>query len=191
VRDRLEPLTARRIAAVEGISDRIVLQRVAALTGLNLDRLGVSVVETGGSGSMGAIIKLFGTSGFNVPLTILIDADAAAGTAKKLGVAAADLNANGVWISTPDLETEYVTALGAATVWAAIDASSLFSPNERASCTVTGPGGTRADDDVSAFCRRSRYKVKAAMVVAGLLDATTAKKIKSVNDLLGSIASRP
>lgn len=187
VRDRLEPLTARRITAVEGISDRIVLQRVAELTGRNLDRLGVSVVETGGSGSMGAIIKLFGSSGFNVPLSMLIDADAAAGTAKKLGIAEADLNANGVWVSTPDLEAEYVTALGAATVWAALEGSSLFSPNERANCATTGHGGSRTDDDVSAFCRRSKYKVKAAMVMAGLVDATTAPKIKSVNDMLDSI----
>jgi len=188
VRDRLEPLTARRIAAVEGISDRIMLQRVAELTGRNLDRLGVSLVETGGSGSMGAIIKLFGTSGFNVPLTMLIDADASADTAKRLDVDEADLNANGVWISDPDLEAEYVAALGAATVWAAIDASTLFSPNERGNCTTSGPGGARTDDDVSAFCRRSKYKVKAAMVVAGLLDATTAPNIKGVNDLLDSIA---
>jgi putative ATP-dependent endonuclease of OLD family len=188
VRDRLEPLTARRIAAVEGISDRIVFQRVAELTGRNLERLGVSVVETGGSGSMGAIIKLFGSSGFNVPLTMLVDVDASADTARKFGVAEADLNANGVWVSTPDLEAEYVAALGAATVWAAIDTSSLFSPNERGNCAATGPGGARTDDDVSAFCRRRKYKVKAAMVVAGLLDATTAPKIKSVNDLLGSIA---
>ena len=103
VRDRLEPLTARRIAGVEGISDRMGLQRVAELTGRNLDRLVVSVVETGGSGSIGAIIKLFGPSGFNVPLTMLIDADAAADTAKNLSVAESDLNDNGVWISTPDL----------------------------------------------------------------------------------------
>jgi putative ATP-dependent endonuclease of the OLD family len=137
---------------------------------------------------MGAIIKLFGSSGFNVPLTMLVDVDASADTARKFGVAEADLNANGVWVSTPDLEAEYVAALGAATVWAAIDTSSLFSPNERGNCAATGPGGARTDDDVSAFCRRRKYKVKAAMVVAGLLDATTAPKIKSVNDLLGSIA---
>jgi putative ATP-dependent endonuclease of OLD family len=190
-RDRLEPLTAHRITAVEGISDRILLQRVAELTGRNLDRLGVSIVETGGSGSMGAIIKLFGTAGFDIPLTILIDADASAETAKKLGIAEADLAANGVWVSSPDLEAEYVAALGADVVWADIQASSLFTPNERANCTVSGPGGTRTAGDVAAFCGRSKYKVRAAMVVAALLNTTSALTIKSINDLLDSIAPAP
>ncbi len=187
-RDRLEPLTAHRIAAVEGISDRIMLKRVADLTGRNLDRLGISIVETGGSGNMGAVIKLFGTSGFDIPLTILIDADASAETAKKLGIAEADLAANGVWVSTPDLEAEYVTALGAATVWSAIDASSLFSPNERANCAATGLGGNRTDSDVAKFCGRNKYKVRAAMVVAQLLNETSAPTITSINDLLDSLA---
>ena len=187
--DRLEPLTAHRIIAVEGISDRILLRRVAELTGRNLDRLGVSVVVTGGAGSMGAIIKLFGRSGFDIPLSILIDADASSDTAKKLSVAEADLAARGVWVSTPDLEAEYVAALGAASAWAAIDASSLFSPNERANCTATGSAGTRTDDDVAAFCRRSKYKVRAAMIEASLLDAASAQRITSINDLLDSIAA--
>jgi len=187
-RDRLEPLTAHRIVAVEGISDRILLKRVAELAGRNLDRLGVSIVETGGSGSMGAIIKLFGASGFEIPLSILVDADASAETAKKLGVAEPDLAANGVWVSTPDLEAEYVAALGAATVWAAIDTSSLFSTNERGNCTATGPRGSRTDADVATFCGRSKYKVRAAMVVASALNKASAATIKSINDLLDSIA---
>lgn len=60
VRDKLEPLTARRVAAVEGISDRIILERCADATDRNLDRLGCALVETNGAGDMGAIIKLFG-----------------------------------------------------------------------------------------------------------------------------------
>jgi putative ATP-dependent endonuclease of OLD family len=188
-RDRLEPLTAHRIVAVEGISDRIVLQRVSELTGRELDRLGVSIVETGGAGSMGAIIKLFGSSGFDIPLAMLVDADAAAETAKKLGVAEPDLAANGAWVSTPDLEAEYVAALGAATVWTALETSSLFTKNERGNCTTSGTGGNRTNDDVAAFCRRSKYKVRAAMVAAALLDAVTALSIKSINDLLDSIAT--
>ena len=43
VRDKLEPLTASHVLAVEGVSDRIVVQSVADLTDRNLDRLGVSI----------------------------------------------------------------------------------------------------------------------------------------------------
>lgn len=85
VRDRLEPLTARRVVAVEGVSDRILLERVGDLTNRNLDRLGISLVETGGSGDMGAIIKLFGATGFKIPMSLLIDQDAADDTAAKFG----------------------------------------------------------------------------------------------------------
>lgn len=187
MRDRLEPLTARHVAAVEGISDRIILARAAEVTHRALDRLGASVVETNGSGNMGAILKLFGKSGFDVPLSLLIDKDAELDTANKMGVPVADLEANGVIISDPDLEAEYVAALGSSVVWAAIDGSSLFSAGERANCETTGAGGARTDADVAAFCRYKKYKVKAAMVVAGILTEATARSVISINKVLDRI----
>lgn len=190
VRDRLEPLTARRVVGVEGISDRIVLEQAARLTNRELDRLGVSLVETGGAGDMGAIWQLFGPDGFNVPMSLLIDRDAAAETASKLGVAQADLNSHSVWISDCDLEEEYTEAIGADVLWSAIEKSGHFSKNELSNCQTTGPSGTRTVDNVSAFCRfKSTYKARAAMVVAGLLDEPAARKIGSIEDLLGEIAS--
>lgn len=91
-----------------------------------------------------------------------------------------------VWVSTPDLEAEYVSALGADVVWKAIEQSSLFSANERANCTGTGPGGTRTAGDIAAFCRRKGkgYKVRAAMVVAPLITPANATSIVSLNSLL-------
>lgn len=86
VRDKLEPLTANGVIGVEGISDRILIERISDLTDRNLDRLGISLVETRGSGNMPAIIKLFGPSGFQIPLSILIDEDARRETADVLGV---------------------------------------------------------------------------------------------------------
>ena len=190
VRDKLEPLTARRVAAVEGISDRIIVERVADVTGRNLDRLGVSIVETGGAGDMGAIIKLFGKEGFDVPTSMLIDVDAVTETADKLGVPASDLHLNSVWVSHPDLEAEYVAALGGGTVWAALASSPHFKPNELAYCGSSGPGGVRTDADVAAFCRlNSKNKVRAAMTVASLLDATNANSIASVKSMLDEIAT--
>nr|WP_287002059.1 AAA family ATPase [Gordonia sp. UBA7860] len=190
VRDRLEPLTARRVVGVEGISDRIVLEQAARLTDRELDRLGVSLVETGGAGDMGAIRQLFGPNGFNVPMSLLIDRDAAADTASKIGVAEGDLNKHSVWISERDLEEEYTAAIGADALWSAIERSGHFSRNELNNCKITGPSGTRTTDDVAAFCRfKSTYKARAAMVVAGLLDEPTARKIKSIEDLLDEIAS--
>lgn len=187
VRDKLEPLTARRVVAVEGISDRIILERVADLTDRNLDRLGVSIIETGGAGDMGAVEKLFGPTGFKIPISMLVDADAEAATADKLGVDVADLNQHSVWVSRLDLEDEYVAALGASRVWTALQASSLFNDNELTNCQPTGPGGTYLDVDVAAFCRRKRSKVKAAIVVSPLLDIVSAPRVASINDLLNEI----
>lgn len=189
VRDKLEPLTARHVIAVEGISDRILLQRVSDVTNRNLDRLGVSVIETGGSGDMPAIIKLFGVDGFQVPMSLLIDEDARETTADALGVDRVDLEKNGVWVCDPDLEAEYVAALGPAAVWGAIEESGLFSVNQRNNCEKTGAGGTRTHDDVAKFCRRHRYKVSAALAIAPLITSTIAPNLKSVGALLDAVAS--
>lgn len=189
VHSRLEPLTARRVVAVEGISDRIIVERVAELTGRDLDRLGVSLVETLGSLEMGPFVKLFGSDGFQIPMSILIDRDAATTTSTTLGINVADLNAHSVWVSDPDLEAEYVAALGETQVWAALNSSGLFSPNQLATCATTGAGGTPASADLEEFCRKKKYKVFAAMSVLPLLSVTNASAISSVSYLLDEIAN--
>lgn len=189
VRGKLEPLTARKVIAVEGVSDRIIVQRAAAVTGRDLDRLGVSVIETDGSGDMAAIQALFGDTGFRIPMSLLIDADAQADTAARMGIAVGDLNSRSVWVSDPDLEAEYVAAIGAGALWTALQGSGLFSASELALCPPGGPAGTRTNADVAAFCRRkSSYKVRAAIAVADLLTRATAVQIKAVAALLDEIA---
>lgn len=191
VRDKLEPLTARHVIAVEGVSDRIIVEAVSNLTGRNLDRLGISLVETDGAGDMRAIVKLFGKSGFDIPISLLIDKDAVAKTAAKLGVPESDFGRNSIYVSDRDLEAEYVNALGANSVWKAIEGSTLFSPNERANCDASGPDGIRTEEDVAAFCRQKKKacKVRSAMVVATLLTESTARTISSINRLLDDIAA--
>ena len=188
VRGKLEPLTARRVLAVEGVSDRIIVLKAAEVTGRDLDRLCVSVIETDGAGDMAAIRALFGDTGFRIPLWILIDADASTNMASKMGIAESDLNSCSVWVSDPDLEAEYVAAIGASTVSAALRGSGLFSPNELALCTPAATGSALSDTDVAGFCRRKKYKVRAAMVAADLLAPETAVKIKAVASMLDQIA---
>lgn len=188
MRDRLEPLTARRVVAVEGPSDRIIVERCADVTGRNLDRLGCAMIETDGSGNMDAVVKVFGPDGFDIPMSLLIDEDAADDRASKFGVPVTELYLRSTWVSDPDLEAEYVSALGADVVWAAIEASSMFSKNDKANCKVSGAGGTRTVDDVAAFCRRnSKTKVRAALVVAPLIGDVEAAAIGSISKLLDEI----
>lgn len=189
MRDKLEPLTARSILCVEGISDRIVVEAAALATERDLDRAGVSIVETDGFGEMGAVLALFGPSGFGISMEMLVDEDARDDIASKLGVPAADLEQHRVWVSVQDLEDEYTAALGASKLWKALETSGLFSANELRNCQASGAGGARTDADVAAFCRtKSTYKVRAAIVVADLLDADAARAIKSVDALLSAVA---
>ena len=59
-------------------------------------------------------------------------------------------------------------------------------------CVPSGPGGARTEADVAAFCgRKSTYKVRAAMAVAGLLTPQSARKVASVIGLLDEIAPEP
>lgn len=187
VRDRLEPLTARRVIAVEGIADRIIVERAADLTNRSLDRLGVSLIETNGAGDMGAINTLFGPAGFDVPLSMLIDADAEIDTAAKLDVQPTDLHSRFVWVSRADLEDEYVAAIGAAPLQAALAASTLFKPNMLLRLTASGPSGSFTTSDVASFCRL--YKVNAALIAGSLLDKSTAHAIASIDGMLAQVAA--
>lgn len=188
VRDKLEPLTATRIVTVEGLSDRIILERVADLTDRNLDRLGVSVIETDGVSEIKPITKLFGSTGFDLAVSRLVDVDAEQTIADALGVRVTDLRANSVFTSQRDLEEEYVRALGPARVLAALTASGQFSAGELANCTPTGGRGVYTVDDVASFCRVSKRKVRAALSVIPALTAANATSITSIDNLLTQIA---
>lgn len=188
VRDKLEPLTATRVVTVEGLSDRIILERVADLTDRNLDRLGVSVIETDGASEVRPIAKLFGPTGFNLAVSRLIDLDAEQELADTLGITVGDLAANSVFVSQRDLEDEYVRALGAADVHAALVGGGHFSKNELGNCAPTGAGGTLTDSDVASFCRVNKRKVRAALSVLSILSKSNASAIASIDHLLTEIA---
>ncbi len=194
VRDKLEPLTANRVLAVEGPSDRIILTRVADLTDRNLDRLGVSVVETAGAGSMRAIVKLFGEDGFNVPMTLLIDEDARDKVAQEFEVNPADLKDSGVFVSSPDLEGEYIAALGVADTWIAIKSSGLLTDNQLSHCGESGPGGIPTAEELRDFIlgrgNGRQHKVPAALAVVRVLTAATAASITSINAALAEVVGQ-
>ncbi len=185
IRDRLEPLTAPCVVAVEGRSDRIVVEAAARATGRPLDRLGVSVIETGGAGSMGAISTLFGAQGFDIRLLLLIDADAAAATAQKLGVEESELRDHNVWVASADLEDEYVAGIGVDALWRALKESRLFTSKFLAT-GCEGDAPTAAE--LAALCRRK--KIEAAIVVAEILDHASASAIPSVASLLDAAQAR-
>lgn len=189
VRDKLEPLTSARIVTVEGISDRILVERVAELTDRSLDRLGVSVIESDGNAEIKPIAKLFGPNGFRIPVSRLIDDDATGKIAAALGVAEADLGKHLVHVSMMDLEDEYVSAFGASVVHEALKNYGHFGLNELSNIKATGAKGELTNADVARFCRTGKYKIRSALAVLPLLTKENASSIASIESLLNEIAS--
>lgn len=189
VRDKLEPLTSARIVTVEGLSDRILVERIAELTDRSLDRLGISVIESDGNAEIQPIAKLFGPDGFRIPVSRLIDDDATDKIAAALGVPETDLGQHSVHVSMKDLEDEYVSAFGATAVYQALESCGHFSRNELANVKTTGANGELNNADVALFCRKSKYKIRSALAVLPLLTKENASSIASIESLLNEIAS--
>lgn len=194
-KDKLEPLTARHIIFVEGVSDRIVLERVAELTGRELDRLGVTIMEVGGCKNMKYVWSLFGADGFDIPTSILIDEDAISAVSKYFDIQEAEFDQNSIWVSRKDLEDEYAQALDHSTLVPELVSSKLFEDQKRRELDTRLKNGSLTNADVAEFCRlkpknrHPSHKVPAASIVSRLLDKKTASKIKSIMDLLNDIES--
>lgn len=194
VKDKLEPLTARHIIFVEGISDRIVLERVAELTGRELDRLGVTIMEVGGCKNMKHVWSLFGADGFDIPTSILIDEDAVPDVPKYLNIQQDEFEQNSVWVSLKDLEDEYVQALDRNTLVSELLSSGMFETKKQQELKTKFNNNTITDEDIAEFCRfkpkrHPNHKVAAASIVSQLLDESSASEIKSIMDLLNNIES--
>lgn len=171
----IEPLTARSVLAVEGPSDRIIVERVAQLSGLDLDRRGVVVFDLDGAKLFPFAYELFGPAGFDLRLTGLVDEDARDVWAGAVGVDPVDLEASGYTVCDPDLEGVYIDTLGVDGVISMLLASPQITEASMCqSCQVA------ALDDISRdilweFCKRR--KVPAALTIAAGLDQAQAASL--------------
>lgn len=191
-KDKLEPLTARHVVFVEGMSDRILLERVAELTGRELDRLGVVVMEVDGCKNMKHVSGIFGSSGFDIPTSILVDEDAISDISKYLGIEQNSFEKNSVWVSKKDLEDEYTKVLDRDRLIHELASSELFGDRERHDLLCKHKVGSLSDDDIAQFCRlkprrHPNHKVAAASIASNLLDEITASRITSIMNLLNDI----
>jgi putative ATP-dependent endonuclease of OLD family len=178
----LEPLTADRIVFVEGISDRIIACAVADLLGHQLDRCGVSVVSLNGAGNFVPAIRMFGPTGFGIRLLGLVDKNEEKFPARALGVKEADLATNDVFTCNSDLEEECTAALGVVDTVGLLTRSGLFTEAAILSATGAASVGALSVADLAAFLRKN--KVEAAAALAEGMNATQAKKLTTVKDLL-------
>ena len=86
----LEVLTARYALLVEGASDRVIVEAVARLMGVGLDRLGAVVFDLDGAMKFPHVYNLIGKSGFCVPMLGMVDEAEHAGWLGRIGGKPAD-----------------------------------------------------------------------------------------------------
>jgi len=120
--------SASAIVLVEGISDRLALEALAARRGRRLEAEGVAIVSMGGSKNVAAFLTLFGPRGRNVKLAGLCDAGEEGDVRRGLERAGmgsdltrAGMERLGFYVCVQDLEDELIRSLGVAAVQRVIE----------------------------------------------------------------------
>lgn len=120
---------ARAIVLVEGLSDQIALETLAARRGRNLEHERVVVVPIGGAQAIGRFLARFGPKGSGTRLAGLCDAGEEEVFRRSLEQAGfgsdlsrADMERLGFHVCDVDLEDELIRALGPASIEAVLEA---------------------------------------------------------------------
>ena len=107
---------SRAVVLVEGVSDKLALETLAARRGRNLEAEGVAVVPIGGAQAIGRFLDSYGR---RVRLAGLCDAGEERSFRRGLelagfgsGLTRADMEALGFFVCEADLEDELIRALG-------------------------------------------------------------------------------
>lgn len=185
ISSKVELLTAKQIIAVEGPSDRMVLEEAAEKMGRHLERDGIEILEAGGCTEMQHVLDIFGENGFGLKVNILIDEDDGRNLEKlanRLEVTVDNLAEKSVFVSRKDLEDEYVSAIGADRLWSAMSDSSLFTRNMLSNCKIASGASVPNEQDLAEYCRSN--KIISAVVACGTFDKETAEKVSSVAEVL-------
>jgi predicted ATP-dependent endonuclease of OLD family len=113
----------RAVVLVEGTSDRVALETLAARLGRDLAAEGVRVVPVGGAHAIGKVLAHYGPSGLGVRVAGLCDAGEERHVARALeragfgtDLSRADMEALGFYVCDTDLEDELVRCLGPSAV---------------------------------------------------------------------------
>jgi hypothetical protein len=119
----------RAVVLVEGDSDRLALEALAARRARDLAAEGVAVMGIGGATNIRRFLDRFGPHGLGLPVAGMCDLAEEGFFRRGLqeaGLAGKgsrdELEANGFYVCEPDLEGELIRALGTAGVEAVIEA---------------------------------------------------------------------
>ena len=124
-----EHVDPHTVVLVEGVSDQVALQALAARRGRDLAAEGIAEVPMGGASNIRGFLELFGPRGLDLRLAGLCDAGEEgdfrrglerAGLGSNLG--RADMEALGFFVCVADLEDELICRLGHARVEQVVEA---------------------------------------------------------------------
>jgi Overcoming lysogenization defect protein-like, TOPRIM domain len=125
----MRALEAQTVVLVEGISDQVALEALAARRDRDLDEEGIAVVPIGGAKNIGSFLDLFGPRGHDVKLAGLCDAGEANDFRRALERAGlgvdldrAGMERLGFYVCVEDLEDELIRSLGTAAVERVVEA---------------------------------------------------------------------
>jgi hypothetical protein len=123
------------VVLVEGSSDQVALQALAARRGRDLAAEAIAVVPMGGARNIRRFLELFGPRGLDVRLAGLCDAGEEGDFRRGLewaglgsNLSRADMEALGFYVCVADLEDELIRCLGAACVEQVVEAQGELGP---------------------------------------------------------------
>lgn len=162
---------------VEGISDQLAVEALAARRGRNLQAEGVAVVPMGGATNIGSFLDRFGPRGIDVRLAGLCDAaeegDFRRGLERAgLGVnlSRLDMEELGFYVCVADLEDELIRALGTAVAERVIDGQGELE-SFRTFQRQPAWRGRSPDEQLRRFLgTHSGRKIQTAALLVGALD---------------------
>jgi hypothetical protein len=174
-----EHLFARAVVLVEGISDKLALEALAARRGRNLDAEGISIVPMGGATNIGSFLDVFGPQGYDLRLAGLCDAAEEGDFQRGLERAGlgshltrADMETLGFYVCVADLEDELIRSLGAVTVEQVIDAQGDLESFRTFQKQPAWRGRTKEEQLRRFFGTHSGRKAQSAPLLVDALDLT-------------------
>ena len=181
---------ASAIILVEGISDQIALETLAARLGRDLAGENISIVPIGGAQAIRRFLTRFGPQGSNARLAGLCDAGEedvfrhsleAAGFGSHL--TRADMERLGFYVCVVDLEDELIRALGPASVEAILDANGDLGSFRTFQKQPSWRGQTTERQLRRFMGSADRRKLRYARLLVDALDpAQVPRPLKSVLD---------
>lgn len=174
-----EAFFARTVVLVEGVSDQVALEALAARRGRRLDAEGVSIVPMGGATNIGSFLDLFGPAGLNVRLAGLCDAAEVGDFQRGLeraglgsSLTRADMEQRGFYVCVADLEDELIRSLGAVAVEQVIDALGDLESLRTFQKQPAWRGRTKEEQLRRFFGTRGGRKIQSAALLVNALDLT-------------------